>query len=145
MSKECICEDATSNIFLENDFFHSLTVWRLAQWRISEHYTVNLHKSLIGALSFNFARHRQLRQHAVIASAFLSTVRLGRHTLWQALISAVALCGLPMCMTAKGWLIVVGQHLHFLMLILQKHFHVFVLTVLFLQTVPVLQHLKQIL
>jgi len=23
------------------------------------------HKSLIGALSFNFARHRQLRQHAV--------------------------------------------------------------------------------
>ena len=30
----------------------------LPQLAISEHYTVNLHKSLIGALSFNFARHR---------------------------------------------------------------------------------------
>lgn len=122
-----------------------ITVCVLPQLAVSEHYIVTQHKSLIGVLSFNFARYRQLRQHAVIASAFLSTVRLGRHTLWQALVCAVALCGLPMCMTAKGWLIVVGQHLRFLMLILQKHFHVFVLMVLFSQTVPILQRLKQIL
>src|SRR5690606_16005318 len=44
----------------------ALTVCVLPQLAISEHFTVNLHKSLIGALSFNFARHRQLRQHAVI-------------------------------------------------------------------------------
>ena len=37
----------------------------LPQLAISEHFTVTQHKSLIGALSFNFARHRQLRQHAV--------------------------------------------------------------------------------
>jgi len=37
----------------------------LPQLAISEHFTVNLHKSLIGALSFNFARHRQLWQHPV--------------------------------------------------------------------------------
>lgn len=37
----------------------------MPQLAISEHFTVNLHKSLIGAHSFNFARHRQLRQHAV--------------------------------------------------------------------------------
>lgn len=41
------------------------TVCVLPQLVISEHFTVNLHKSMIGALSFNFARHRQLRQHAV--------------------------------------------------------------------------------
>ena len=72
-------------------------------------------------------------------------VRLGRHTLWQVLVSTVTLCGFPMCMTEKGWFIVVDQHLRFLKLILQKHFHVFVLTAPFLQTVPALQHLKQIL
>jgi len=42
-----------------------ITFCVLPQLAISEHFTVNLHKSLIGALSFNFARHRQLRQHAV--------------------------------------------------------------------------------
>jgi hypothetical protein len=46
----------------------------LPQLAISGHFTVNLHKSLIGALSFNFARHRQLRQHAVTTSASLSAV-----------------------------------------------------------------------
>ena len=46
-------------------FLDNLTVCVLPQLAISEHCTVNLHKSLIGALSFNFARHRQLRQHAV--------------------------------------------------------------------------------
>jgi hypothetical protein len=46
----------------------------LPQLAISEHFTGNLHKSLIVALSFNFARHRQLRQHAVTTSAFLSVV-----------------------------------------------------------------------
>jgi len=49
-------------------YFHLtflLTFCVLPQLAISEHFTVNLHKSLIGALSFNFARHRQLRQHAV--------------------------------------------------------------------------------
>ncbi len=46
----------------------------MPQLAISEHFTVNLHKSLIGALSFNFARHRQLRQHAVTTSASLSAV-----------------------------------------------------------------------
>jgi hypothetical protein len=39
----------------------------LPQLAISEYFTVNLHKSLIVALSFNFARHRQLRQHAVVS------------------------------------------------------------------------------
>jgi len=39
----------------------------LPQLAISKHFTVNLHKSLIGALSFNFAHHRQLRQHAVVS------------------------------------------------------------------------------
>ena len=43
----------------------AVTVRVLPQLAISEHYTVNQHKSLIGALSFNFTRHRQLRQHAV--------------------------------------------------------------------------------
>lgn len=43
----------------------SSAVCVLPQLAISEQFTVNLHKSLIGALSFNFARHRQLRQHAV--------------------------------------------------------------------------------
>ena len=37
----------------------------LSQLAIPEQITVNLHKSLIVALSFNFARHRQLKQHAV--------------------------------------------------------------------------------
>jgi hypothetical protein len=46
----------------------------LPQLAISEHFTVNLHKSLIGAHSFNFACHRQLRQHAVTTSASLSAV-----------------------------------------------------------------------
>jgi len=46
----------------------------LPQLAILEHFTVNLHKSLIGALSFNYARHRQLRQHAVTTSASLSAV-----------------------------------------------------------------------
>jgi hypothetical protein len=40
---------------------------------ISEHFTVNLHKSLIGALSFNFARHRQLRQHAVSRKIYIGS------------------------------------------------------------------------
>jgi hypothetical protein len=35
------------------------------QLAIEEHFTVNLHKSLIGALSFNFAPHRQLRHPPV--------------------------------------------------------------------------------
>ncbi|GAB1396004.1 hypothetical protein MASR1M65_07810 [Saprospiraceae bacterium] len=37
MSKECVCEDATSNIFLENDFFHSLTVGGFAFGRDFHH------------------------------------------------------------------------------------------------------------
>jgi hypothetical protein len=78
----------------------------------------------------------------VIAIAFLSTLRLGRQA--YSLVS-FGLCGLLMCMTEKCRFIVVDQLLRFLMLILQKHFHVFVLMVLFLRTFPVLQHLTQIL
>lgn len=37
----------------------------LPQLEISEHYTVKLYKSLIVALSFNFALQRRLKQHAV--------------------------------------------------------------------------------
>src|SRR5690606_9867553 len=44
---------------------YHITFCVLPQLAISEHFTVNLHKSLIGAHSFNFACHRQLRQHAV--------------------------------------------------------------------------------
>ena len=44
-----------------------ITFCVLPQLAISEHFTFNQYKSLIGALSFNFARHRQLRQHAVCA------------------------------------------------------------------------------
>jgi hypothetical protein len=43
-----------------------MTVCVLPQLAISEHFTVNLHKSLMGAPGFNFAHHRQLWQHAVI-------------------------------------------------------------------------------
>jgi hypothetical protein len=46
----------------------------LAKVAILEHFTVNLHKSLIVALSFNFARHCQLQQHAVTTSASLSAI-----------------------------------------------------------------------
>jgi hypothetical protein len=42
-----------------------ITFCVLPQLAISEHFAVSLHKSLIGALNFIFARHRQLRQHAV--------------------------------------------------------------------------------
>ena len=57
----------TASLSTENGRFLGLplTFCVLPQLAISEHFTVNLHKSLIGALSFNFARHRQLRQHAV--------------------------------------------------------------------------------
>ena len=69
-------------VFSRCPFFFSLSAMQkllltfcvLPQLAISEHFTVNLHKSLIGALSFNFARHRQLRQHAVTTSASLSAV-----------------------------------------------------------------------
>ena len=65
-----------------------VTVCVLPQLAISEHFTVNLHKSLIGALSFNFARHRQLRQHAVV-----SWPSVPRH--WQALVSMCFRCFCP--------------------------------------------------
>jgi hypothetical protein len=50
---------------LQDERFKSHTVCVLPQLAISEHFTVNLHKSSIVALSFNFALHRQLWQHAV--------------------------------------------------------------------------------
>jgi len=49
----------------DNFWLLPITVCVLPQLAISKHFTVNLHKSLIVAPSFNFARHRQLRQHAV--------------------------------------------------------------------------------
>jgi hypothetical protein len=49
-------------------FALAVTVGVLPQLAISKHFTVNLHKSLIGALSLNFTRYRQLRQHAVGSS-----------------------------------------------------------------------------
>ncbi|WP_207759837.1 hypothetical protein, partial [Flavobacterium cyanobacteriorum] len=56
-----------------------ITFCVLPQLAISEHFTVTQHKSLIGALSYNFARHRQLRQHAVTSSASSSVVAVSVH------------------------------------------------------------------
>ncbi|MEB2782937.1 hypothetical protein U3A58_21340, partial [Algoriphagus sp. C2-6-M1] len=36
-----------------NEFLDSLTFWRLAQWRISEHKTVNTPKRLMRGKMFN--------------------------------------------------------------------------------------------
>lgn len=52
----------------------------LPQLAISEHFTVNLHKSLIGALSFNFARNCQLKQHTVSRSLFFIGIINYTHT-----------------------------------------------------------------
>jgi hypothetical protein len=51
--------------YLGHGQFLPITFCVLPQLAISEHFTDNLHKSLIVALSFNFARHSQLRKHAV--------------------------------------------------------------------------------
>jgi hypothetical protein len=57
--------------FIDTDVSLKVTpVCVLPQLAISEHFIVNPHKILIGALSFNFARHRQLKQHAVSISLY---------------------------------------------------------------------------
>jgi hypothetical protein len=71
-----VCLLGRYGLYVESIFSHCLavlsvflalvvTVCVLPQLAISEHCTVNLHKSLIGALSFNFSRHRQLRRLCV--------------------------------------------------------------------------------
>jgi hypothetical protein len=51
-----------------------ITVRVLPQLAISVYFTVNLHQSFMEALSFIFAGHRQLRQHAVMGWFYLFSI-----------------------------------------------------------------------